>query len=1096
MKSSITQSLFMILLLFSTAAFSQRTVTGTVTDAKSGEKLQGVNVGVKGFSVGISTDASGNYSLNVPAKASTLVFTQVGMKTKEITLGAENVINVSLEEDVLGVDEVTVTALGIKRDKKSLGYSVQDVKGDALTTASNQNAIGALSGKVAGLQITSASGTPGAAMYMRLRGATTFLNSNQPLIVVDGIPIDNSSAAAGDPDDGKNSQLEAVTTSNRSIDINPDDIESISVLKGPAAAALYGSDGANGVILITTKKGGKASGGQRFNISYSAAVTFDQVNKMPELQNKFLQGLNGAYRGPATANRDSWGPRGDTMSWDGATTNQWDKNGNLVSSKSASAKKAFTPYDNIGNFFKTGVTNSHNISISGGGDNTTFRLSLGRSNQTGIIPLSSYTRNTIGLNAETKLSSKLTIGSGVNFTNSTGNFVQQGSNLSGIMLGLLRTPISFDNSNGTTDPEDRTAYYFPDGNQRTYRGTGIYDNPYFTINQNKYNDNLNRIFGNAYATYMALPWLSITERVGTDYYNDNSQQNYGINSGAFGGGRVYIREEHYQHINNDLIANANRDLTKDLNLNVSLGWNVYSENYMSTYGRGDELIVPEWYNMANTKSQLFKQPSLTHFRRMSEYLQAKLAYKNYLYLDVTARNEKASSFISSVNPKGTSNIYPSASLGFIFSELIKGAPSWFNYGKVRASFATVGKNPSPYSTKTAYYPTFVQDGWTNGLSFPLGGVPGFESGTLLDPNLKPEKTNSTELGAELKFFNGRISVDYTYYMSTSSNLLVSIPISRTTGNGAFYTNAGEMQNKGHELLITGNVIKQKDFTWDITLNWSRNRNKVTKLAEGVDFITLNGFTGALVGAKVGEPYGVFYAKGYVRDGVGADGKPDGSGNLVINDKAGASFGYPIIAGYSTSLGNVNPNWIGGLRNDLSYKGVMLSFLFDTRQGGIMWNGTRGALAALGMSKETEDRETATTTFAGKMGHLDADGNIVHGTTNEKGVGADNANTVKLDQVYYRGIGSGFNVNEPYVEKASWVKLREVALGYHFGNNIIKTNVIKGIDVNFIGRNLLLFTKYTGVDPETSLTGATNAQGIDYFNNPGTRSYGFNVKVLF
>jgi TonB-linked SusC/RagA family outer membrane protein len=1086
MKKYFTKSLTLILVLLGVTSFSQRTITGTVTDAKTGDKLQGVSVGVKGTTTGVVTDAMGNFTVTMPAQSNTLVFSFVGMKTKEMMVGAENVVNVMMEADVLGVDEVTVTALGIKREKKSLGYSVQDVKGDVLTTGGNTNAVGALSGKVAGLQITSTAGTPGSATYMRLRGATTFLNSNQPLIVIDGMPVDNSSAAVGNPDDLRNVELEAVSGSNRSVDINPDDIESISVLKGPAAAALYGSEGANGVILITTKKGKAAAGGQKYNISYNGSMTWDMVNKLPELQTKFVQGLNGQYRGPATATRDSWGPRGDTMAWDGSNTNPWDKNGNLVSKNSLSAQKPFEPYDNAGKFFRTGVTTSHNVSIAGGSDNTSFRISLGRLNQSGIIPLSEFTKTNLSLNGEMKLTSKLTFGATANFTNSGGNFVQQGSNLSGIMLGLLRTPNSFDNSNGTTDPEDRTAFYFPNGDQRTYRGTGIYDNPYFTINENKYHDNLNRLFGNVYGMYQLMPWLSVTERLGSDYYSDNSQQNYAINSGAYSQGRIYLRNELYRHVNNDLILAASRDLNKDLNLGVNLGWNVYSENYMQTYGQGDGLIVPEWYNIANTKAQVFKQPSLSTFRRMSEYLQVKLAYKSYLFLDLTARNEKASSFISDINPSGKTNLYPSASLGFVWSDLVK-LPKWMNYGKLRASYAIVGKNPAPYFTKTAYFPTYVIDGWTNGIVFPLGGIPGFESGILLDPNLKPEKTSSSEIGLEFKFLEGRLGIDYTYYMSNSSDLLIRVPISRASGYGEFYTNAGSMENNGHELLITGTPVKNKNLQWDITLNWSRNRNKVTKLAEGVDFITLNGFTGGVVGAKVDEPYGVFYGKAYVKDDAG---------NLIINDKPGAGFGYPIISDVSSALGNVNPSWIGGIRNDLTWKGIHFSILFDTRQGGVMWNGTRGAIVALGTAKETENRETETKVFAGKLGHLDANGNIVHGAGNEAGAGDNNSTSVKLDQVYYRGVASGFNVTEPYMEDASWIKLRELSIGYHFDSKMLHTTVVKGVDLNLIGRNMWLWTKYKGVDPETSLTGAQNSQGMDYFNNPGTRSFGVNLRVMF
>ncbi|MBI3235122.1 MAG: SusC/RagA family TonB-linked outer membrane protein [Bacteroidetes bacterium] len=1095
MKKILT--LFFLMVIFSSMKLlnaQSRIVNGTITDFKSAAPIAGVSVQVKGTNVTAKSAEDGNYAIVVPKGSTILVFTHLGHITIEAVITDDNIVNIKMEEDVQNLNEVVVTAVGIKREKKALGYAVQEVKGDAITKANNGNAMGALSGKVSGVQITSTSGTPGAATFIKVRGSNSFTGSNQPLIVVDGMPIDNSTSSVGEPDDLDNNELKNVNASNRGIDINPDDIENITVLKGAAAAALYGSNGANGVILITTKKGNGGSG--NMSVSLNSGVTFDNVNKLPELQTKYLQGRNGEYAAPISAAdpshyRESWGPLGDTMYWNGDNTYLWDKKGYLVGQSDPSKKTKFTPYDNTGTFFKTGVTWNNNISIATATDRTSYRMSFGSLDQTGIIPNSTFKRSTFNLNIENKVSDKLTIGSSVNYTNSKGSFVQQGSNLSGIMLGLMRTPINFDNSNGVTDPTDPSAYMFADGQQRTYRGFGIYDNPYYTINENKYNSNTNRVYGNLFGVYKVNSWMTITNRLGTDMYTTNSQQNYGKLSSELAGiaeGRIGVRTESYNQVNNDLLITMTKQINKNLDMEVLVGNNIFSSKSLEDYSRGDNLIVSGWYNISNTKNFTIKQVQNSVFRRVSEYIQTKFNYKNYLYVDLTGRLENASSYL----PASTgSNFYPSANLGYIFTEAFKMKSKKMNYGKLRLSVASVGKNPSVQSTTTLYVPTSVQDGWTSGWTSPFNGAPIFESTNLLNPKLKPEITSSREAGVELHFFKSRIKLDYTFYQTVSKNLLLLVPIAPSTGYSKYYTNAGEMSNWGQEVQLSSQIIRKKNFTWEATLNFSMNRNNVSKLAEGVNFLDLNGFEGSMVGVKLNQAYGVFYGQGYVRDD---------QGRVVINDdKSDPGYGTPLLSNKQEVLGNVNPRWLAGLYNQFTFKNFSFSFLFDTRQGGIMWNGTRGALASFGVAKETENRENSTKTFDGVYGHVGSDNKIYHydGSNEVSGVGAQNTTAAKLDENYYRlGTGSGFNINEPYIENASWVKLREVALSYKVPAKFMKKMKIKSASMGFVGRNLLLFTKYKGVDPETSLTGASNAQGMDYFNNPGTRSWGFNVKLNF
>ena len=594
-------------------------------------------------------------------------------------------------------------------------------------------------------------------------------------------------------------------------------------------------------------------------------------------------------------------------------------------------------------------------------------------------------------------------------------------------------------------------------------------------------------------TYMPLSWMSITNRAGLDYYTTQGQQNFGKNSSELAGvatGRVAARTETQRQINNDLIATITPNIGNKAELDILAGFNVRTVNATEEYSRGDNLIVNEWYSLNNAQNVTSRKIVDSKFRTTGQFGQVKLGLGNVLYLDVAGRLEQASSYL----PKNTGqNFYPSANAAFIFSDAFKINSKQFTYGKIRASVAKAGKNPGAQATQVVYVNTAVADGWTSGQTSPINNQVIFESSRLYDPNIKPEVTRSVEVGTELRFFNNRLSVDYTYYNNKSKDLHVKVPLPATSGYREFFTNAGVITNKGHELQININPIRKKDFRWDVIVNFARNRNTVNKIAEGVEFIVLNGFEGSQVGIKQGDAYGTFYGTGYLRDA---------NDNIIINDDtADAGYGYPILDPTQKALGNVMPKWIGGINNIISFKGFSLGFLFETRQGGVIWNGTRGALASFGRAEETEGRDIETKVFDGVYGHQGADGKIYTytGTGNEVlGTGATNSTTVKLNEGYYRtGIGSGFAINEPYVEDASWVRLRELSLSYSLPSRILdKTRYCKGLTFGIVGRNLLLFTKYKGVDPETSLIGGGNAQGLDYFNNPGTKSFGINLKVNF
>ncbi len=1100
MKKLLTLFLFVCM---SVSLYAQDIqVTGKVTQASDGAALPGVTVLVKGTSNATSTDNSGNYAITC-AKEATLVFSFVGFTTKEMAVAGLTVVNVSLAEDKLNLNEVVVTALNVKREKKSLGYAVQEVKSEDINRANNFNPIGALSGKVAGAQITQASGDPGAATYILLRGQTTIGLENQPLIVVDGVPMNNNNTSVGNPDNGTNNELEETGTSNRGLDINPNDIENVSVLKGPAAAALYGNQAASGAIIITTKKAKMVKGdGPTMHVTFQSNISWDRVNKLPELQNKYSQGTGGQYAGPSSGTRTSWGALIDTLFWNGDNTYKWDVNGDIVGKSDPTHKTAVTPYENAKNFFQTGMTYNNSLSVDGGTDRSSYRFSVSNIKQTGIIPLQGLNKTNLSLNTDFNLSSKLTAGATVNYANINNDRTQMGSNTSGLMLGLLRTPITFDNSNGLADPvNDPLSYSFADGKQRTYRGGSGYDNPYWTINKNRYNSVTNHVFGNFHFNYKPTSWLDITDRIGTDMYNTLSHQHVAKGSAVYKPGKLYTSNEGNNLINNDLILTASKKLNANMDLSGLVGWNMYSEKNTYNYTEGDNLTISDFYHISNAQSVLARETN-SLYRKNSLYAQAKFAYKSYLYVDVTGRYEQSSAFL----PNSVGNFfYPSISAAYIFTDHIK----WFkesqkilSFGKIRLSYASVGKDPSVYSTQTYYGSTNVNDGWTPGEPFPFGGITGFQhggiNGTIADPNLKPERTNSREFGLDLRFLNGRINVDYTYYKSNSKDLLLSVPVARSSGYAYKYTNAASLWSEGHELSLTFVPVKTKNFTWESTINWAKNVTVCSDLAQGIEKVTLNGFEGSLVVVARGERFGMFEGGKFLRDE---------NGKVLIDDNpASPTYGYPVEDGKVSTIASLAPKWTGGWLNNFNYKGLNLSILLDTKQGNKIWNGTRGAITYFGTAKATETRGESTVFNTGiyegsLMGHMGADGKIYHYDANGNevaGSGAANTQSVKLDEAWYSGNGGGFGaVAEHFVDDASYIKLKELALNYDLAPCIYsKCKFVKGASVGVFGRNLWIKTKYNGVDPETSLTGATDAQGIDYFNNPGTKTFGINLRINF
>ena len=1047
-----------------------RELTGTVTSAKDGTSIPGVSVAVKGTTLGTITTIDGEFTLKVPADAKTLIVSFVGMKTQEIEIGAQTSFTIQMEEDVLGIDEVVVTALGVSSEKKGLGYSAQTVGSEVLSNRPNADVVNSLAGRTAGVQITSSAGDAGASTYMTIRGAASITGNNQPLFVVNGMPIISGGGGGG---------VDGVTTSSRSIDLNPEDIESITVLKGGAATALYGVRAANGVLIITTKSGKNLNNRK---IEFHTSVGFDQISQTQERQKLFAQGNNSVWIG---GNTFSWGPKIADLEYDGDTEYKWDPNGRLVAKGSGNGTPAqyYDPYE----FFQTGISTNNRLNISNGGEMGSYYFSISNLNQEGIIPNNKYGRTTMRLNATSKLAERISVGTDFAYTNSTATQIQKGSNVSGIMLGLVRTAATFDNSAG---------YEFPDGTQRNYRNGGGYDNPYWTANKIAFDENINRFTGNGNLKIDFTEYLNLVYNAGIDWYNRRYKNLFAIYSRAFPAGYVDEYMNYSGIFNSDLLLNFDMDVMENLNLKVTLGNNFYSSYSKYLYGDADGLEIPEFYQLSNSANNTTSS-GISNYRTMALFGDVRLAFANMLYLGVTGRND----WSTTMPEANLSAFYPSVSLGFIFTELggLK-ENNVLSYGKIRGSAAKTANIAGAYNTSNYFYGAGAGDGWTNGVGFPYQGYTGFQVGSGLgNPDLKHETMMSWEVGTELKFFKNRFGIDFTYFYNKNTDLLMSVPIAASSGFTSVYMNAASMESKGIELTVDATVVNSADFRWDILANFTKFKNTILELAPGVDNLFLGGFTTPQIRAVAGSEYGSIFGEDWYRD---ADG------NVLINDDPTDNYrdGYPWTnSGVMVPIGTVNPDWTANMTNTLTYKNLSLSFLWEFKKGGNMYNGTHFAMNYFGTSATTAKREVYYTpegtidfdktpadnivVFEGVYGHLDADGNPTSS-------GKDNVTPVVLDQAWFQGMGSNFGggPSSAAIEPTDWVRLRDVTLSYTipFKNN----KVIKEAQIYGTGKNLLLFTPYSGIDPETNLLGAVNGQGMDYFNNPGTKTYMLGLKVTF
>ena len=1080
MRASI---LLMLTVLFAGTAWSQGKVTGKVTDRASGEALPGVAVVVSGSGSGVFTGADGAYSISANAESDKLVFTFIGYDSETIDIGGQASLNVALTAGV-DLDEVVVTALGVSREKKALGYSVQELGNDAFTQAKTDNVVKSMTGKIAGVQVTSGTAI-GSSSKILLRGASSITGDNQPLFVVDGVPMDNSDYSSGN----QQRSVGGYDYGNAMQDVNPDDIESVTVLKGPAAAALYGSRASNGAIVIKTKtgEGHRASNKKGLGVSVSSTVAFNDVFILPDYQNSFGGGpsqnwadtIDGQYI-PDYALDGSWGP-----ALDGTPVRHWDSWYDYEGDDGLGEVRPWEANpDNVKDFFQTGVMYSNNVSVTGSTDESSFRLSYTNMDQTGVYENSSLDRNTLSFSGNSQISDKLSASVSANYVQQKG----QGRPLTGYGESVMSQFTQW--FHRQLDMDRLRDYVNPDGTQRTWNrnsptdpSPNYFDNPFWERYQNVQDDQRDRVFGNLTMNYKINDNLSFMGRALTDFYIDRRQERIAVGGVRESSYSEYTRQ--LQETNLDAYLNFNKEINSDLNVVGFLGVNKRIRDFkrFGAYTLGG-LNTPGLYNVANGADGY----------QISDYEESKvinsllgsvnLGYQNTLFIDITARND----WSSSLPEENNSYFYPSATASYVFSELLD--IDALSFGKLRLGWAQVGNDTGPYQTGLTYgvNPNFGSNG--------SASVPNSQN----NPNLRPEKTSSFEIGTELNFFMNRLRVDATYYNNITEDLIFNVPVSAASGYTSAVLNAGKTQNRGVELAISSTIVQAEDFRWDLGLNLAKNNNELLELADGVENIRYTSLFGVTLEARPGQPLGTFYGYDFVYDD---------DGNKLVNDNGTYARTDEVVP-----IGDILADFTGGVWSDVQYKNLSFSALIDFQKGGSIhsysnqWGKYSGTLAETTENNIREDGIVVEGVYASDntevwelddMGEIviDADGNQVQ-ATNESGdlvwenyAGEANTTSIGAQTHYFSNQGYIIHAADQY--DASFVKLRELRLDYNLPESMTSGLPFSNISIGVYGRNLAILHKNVPhIDPEVA-TSSSNVQGFEGGQLPAERTIGFNLK---
>lgn len=1045
-----------LLLLLASFAFGMsaamaQSVSGKVSDGANGEGLPGVAVVVVGSNTGVLSDMDGMYRIEA-ATGDVLSFSFVGYNTvrKEVSGTA---MDVSMESGV-ALDEVVVTALGVSREKKALGYSVQELGNDAFTDAKTENVVRSLTGKIAGVQVTSGTAI-GSSSKVLLRGASSITGDNQPLFVVDGVPMDNADYSSGNTQ----RSVGGYDYGNAIQDINPDDIESVSVLKGPAAAALYGSRASNGAIVITTKsgKGYQSSGKRGIGISVNSGVAFNNVYVLPDYQNSYGGGAGTAWIDTIDGNfipdygyDGSWGPK-----LDGTPVRHWDSWYNYAGDEDYGTTRPWSATDSdVDQYFQTGVTLSNNVSVSGATDESSFRMSYTNHDQTGVYENSSLDRNTLSFSGSQKVSEDLEASINANYVQSKGSGRPQTGYGSSIMSQFTQwgqRQLSMDRLRN---------YKNPDGSHRTWNRNSVtdadphyWDNPFWERYENVQNDQRDRVYGNITMKYKINDVFSLMGRALSDFYIDRREERIavgGVNESSYSETTRQLQET-----NLDAYLNFADDLSDDLNLTGFVGVNQRIRNYkrLNAYTLGG-LNTPGLY-MVNNGADGYEVGDFTSSKTVNSVLaSASFGYQRKYYVDFTGRND----WSSTLPAENNSYFYPSATASYILSEDLD--IDAISFAKVRLGWAQVGNDTDPYRTATTYG---VNSNFGNAGS---ATVPNAQN----NPNLRPEKTSSWEAGLELNLFMDKVRFDFTYYSSTTEDLIFNVPVSASSGYSSAVLNAGKTNNKGIELSLMATPVQTDDLRWDIGVNFAKNQNELVELADGIDNIRYTSLFGVTLEARPGQPLGTFY---------GFDYQYDDAGNKLVDDD-----GYYLRSETVQPLGTILPNFTGGVYTTLDYKNLSFYALIDFQDGGSLhsysnqWGKYSGTLAETVMDENGNDvRDPG---FAGVV----VDG--VNATT-----GAEN--TVAINPQSHFFYNQGYIIHAADQYDASFVKLREMRLDYNLPADVVEGTPFSNVSLGVFGRNLAILHKNVPhIDPEVA-TSASNIQGFEGGQLPAERTIGVNIK---
>lgn len=1152
----------LLVLPISVAWAQQGTVQGTVTDANTGESIPGVNVRLVETQRGAATNAQGQFSIErVSPGTYTLQATFVGYQTRQreidVSAGETTTVNLQLQPGAVELEAVAVTALGFEEARDQQGAASSQVSGESISESAEMTISKALSAKASGLNVTSVGGSPGAAARITIRGNRTIQGNNQPLIVVDGVPVFNSTFGSG---------IAGVQQSNRLNDLNPSDIKSVDVLKGASAAALWGSKAQSGVIVIETKQGSYQSD---LNVSFKTSYGTNDLNLLPDLQTRFGQGVGGVYQyddisswGDPIADREGgddimamqrgqyFSPFGDI--YNGVAVGQstgnaygpipsagyFDASGNQLDPVHG-GKRSKKTYDQGERIFQNGYRLENNLSVSGGGQDGRYYMSVGHTQNDGIIPTnSSFDRTSIRLNADRQFTEKFSVSGSANYIRTNSERAQQGSNTSGILLPAFRTSPTFDHQS------DYLVDYYPQGTgtdpggpviedrQRVYMSaigaskSPTFDNPYFVFNEIENGSLVSRLQGQVEANYSVLDWIELTGRTGIDTYTDRRRVYFPVNSATEGGDGTSTEQQIGEYrINADLIGRATRDLNPNVRLGGTLGMQFTHEEFDNVGGSIKNFSNPvEYRSLSNseaTNSSAFTGQSIQ--RTVGTFAKIDVDLYDQLFVELTGRVDQSSTFGPETDD---SFFYPSANLAWQFHKLIGDNPI-LSFGKLRASAGIVGREPGPYNAFTYFSPHSTFDGYIGQTLAGSGYGGGFQQNAGLgNPEIQPEQTSEVEVGTDLRFFEDRVSLTANAYFARSEDVIFFASTAPSSGFAAQLQNAATLEDKGIELDLEVQWPSIGDFQWTTGARWSANENIVTDL-QGTDEIGLAGFVGTTSSLVEGEEFGVLYGDTFREAPEGCQettptqicepltGVEQSTGFSVGNDdRVLDQNGFPMLAGAQGVVGNPNPDWRAGIDNTLSWKGLSLYTLFDFKVGGDVWNGTKGALYDYGTHGDTDwqttfDPSEYSQTPVNYQGltpsQLISNGlwpdyrENDDGTYTFRGQIKDfGAGPVLLDEYYYDGgPGGGFTgPTDQFIEDGSFVKLREVSLSYNWTGNVIDQVGLSSVRISATGSNLVTWTDYSGIDPETNLTGPSNGQGLDYFNNPNMRSYQFSIELNY